>query len=100
MAQITNPIAIKFCNEQIRPLCEQIRALKVLMVSAKTQWDSGTNAFFAGNADTVEDHREAEGVSRLVGLDVNQVMTIMATLITDINDQIISKPCVRGLTAG
>jgi len=98
MAVISDPIALKFVNEQVRPLCEQIRALKVLMVSAETQWDGGTNVFFANGADVVGDD-PADGRSRLTALNVSQVMTIMSTLIVDINDQIIALPCVRPLTA-
>jgi len=98
MAQITNPEAIRFVNEQIRPLCERARALKAEIAAMQTNWYGGLNGEFDGNggADTVEDGREAEGVSRLIGGEVtNAVAQLFAVL--DLNAEIIAKPCVRAL---
>lgn len=95
MAQITDAEAIRFCNEVVRPLCEELRALRVRIVAAQTQWFLGLNTVFAAPADTVEDGRAAEGVSRLTAADVtNAVAQLLAV---DPNAQIIQKPCVRQL---
>ncbi len=94
---ITDPEALRFINEQIRPLCESTRALKVRMSAMKTMWDDHIGALIPSDTSAVEDGRESEGVSRLTGLDVNNVRNAMAVLITSIGDTVIGKPCVRPL---
>lgn len=94
MAQITNPEAIRYCNEVIRPLCEEARALAVRVAAAQTAWNGGISANFANNDDTVEDGREAEGVSRLTALNVSQAYGELIEVL-GMNTEIIQKPCVR-----
>ncbi len=97
MADITDPQAIKFVNEQIRQLSERCRNLKAEIASASTQWFGGINNLFPNTADPVQDGRESEGVSRLTGADINSVMSIVIGAAGQINDEIISKPCVQPL---
>lgn len=94
MAQITDPEAIRFCNETVRPLCEEARALAAKVAALTTLWYGGINSKFPNSAnDTVEDGREGEGVSRLTGADVNNVLTQLLGI--TLNSEIIQKPCVR-----
>lgn len=95
MPQITNPEAIQFVNTALRPLCEEARILAVRIAAAQTQWFLGTNAAFAAGADTVEDGRDAEGISRLTGADVTNAMSQLLGI--SLNAEIIQKPCVRQL---
>jgi hypothetical protein len=95
VAQITNPEAIRFVNEVVRPLCEELRGFAVRKAAAETLWNSGLNAHFANNADTVEDGREGEGVSRLTALQVSQAVGEIFGV--DPNAEIVAKPCVRQL---
>jgi hypothetical protein len=98
MAAITNQEAIRLVNEQVRPLCEKVRALTAEIAAMKTTWDGGINAVIGSNAnDTLEDGREAEGVSRLNALQITQAVGQL-TGITP-NAEIIAKPCVRPLEA-
>lgn len=97
MAQITNPEAIRFVNETIRPLCEDARLLQLKINALSTLWFLGINASFSGNADTVEDGRDANGVSRLTGADVTNAVSQL--LGVSLNSQIIQKPCVRQIPA-
>lgn len=91
MAVITDPEALRFVNEQVRPLCEELRAFKARADAAKITWQAGLSAKFP-NGDTVQD-RVAEGVSVLTGLEVQQAVGELFGVTP--NAQIISKPCVR-----
>lgn len=100
MAGIVDPIAIKFSNEQVRPLAEQLRALMVKITSAETDWFAGINTKFPNDTSIVTDNRVAEGVSVLTGADINSLMSIAIAMRNAGNTQIVAKPCVRGLTVG
>ena len=102
MADITNPEAIAFCNEYIRPLAEQVRALKARIDAAGTRWFSGVNvAVGTSSADQIADGREAEGVSRLTAADVTNLMSQLLTIQAQLEQSgvagIVEKPCVRPL---
>jgi hypothetical protein len=95
VAQIANPEAVRFVNEVVRPLCEEARAFRVRVAALSTEWFLGKNNVFAAAGDTVEDGREAEGVSRLTAGDVtNAVAQLLAF---EPNTEIVQKPCVRTL---
>jgi len=100
---ITDPQAIRFCNETVRPLCERTRALRADINAARAAYDAGIGDFFFNHgAEDVEDGREAEGISRLVG---NDVLAFVALLLEDVKNTLneqgnaatIAKPCVRDL---
>lgn len=97
---ITNPEAVKFSNEQIRPLCEEARALMARITSMQTSWFAGVNTEFPNDTTAVADNRDAEGASRLVGTDINGAVSNLLAILAASNAQIISKPCVRALSAG
>ena len=97
MADVTDPAAIKFANDTIRPLAEQARALKARITDATNTWFAGMNAKFPNDASNVVDGRTAEGVTELTGADVNSVMGDLIGAAGQLNDQIIGKPCVRPL---
>lgn len=100
---ITDPQAIRFSNEVVRPLCERMRSLKADIDAARAAYDGGIGDFFFGhNGEAVEDGREADGVSRLTGNDVlawvdftlyQQKAAMEATGVPGM----IAKPCVRTL---
>lgn len=96
---ITDPQAIRFCNEVIRPLCEELRAVKAKIDAGTVTWIA-IQALVPNNAaEIVEDGRESEGVSRISGADVRAVVAILATVGTAVTDATIGKPCVRALQA-
>ena len=76
---IEDPRAIKFSNEQVRPLAESFRALKARVDAALVTWYGGVNALFPNDSTALSDGREAEGVSRLTGADVNSLAGVLAT---------------------
>ncbi len=98
---ISNPEAIRYVNEVIRPVCEEIRALEARISSHITTWDNGVNALIPVDGGEVQDSRD--DVSTLQGNDVVGVM-VQLNAIRDLLNQVgvpgvIAKPCVRALEA-
>lgn len=96
---ITGPEEIKFVNEYIRPMCETIRFMKARGDDFAIKW-AGISGSFPNDTTAVEDGRDAEGISRLTGADINAVATVFNTLLGDIDvsaEAVIAKPCVRPL---
>lgn len=100
MAAITDPEAIRFVNEVVRPLCNRVRSLRADINSARAAYDAGIgDRFYGHDADTIEDGREAEGVSRLIASDVlafvGLVLEGMKNTLNDTgNAAVVGKPCV------
>lgn len=99
---IDNPQAIRYVNEVIRPKAESLRALKAEVDAALVQWFGGVNALVPNDAgEAVDDGRENEGVSRLTGADVNNLVTQLAAYQTQLDQEgvaaVVSKPCVNQL---
>ncbi len=102
MADIVNPQAIAFSNNEVRPLAESVRALKARIDSAMTQWFSGMNVLIPNDVNEIlEDGRGDDGISRLNGDDIVGLMSILHGLQINLNTSgyadRISKPCVRPL---
>ena len=103
MADITSPEAIKFANEQVRPLAEAMQALDYRIQACLTQWYATASALFPVDAEAMlQDGREADGVSRLSGNDVVLLITQLAAYKTAMDGagvrNVIAKPTVRALT--
>lgn len=98
---ITDPEAIKFVNEYIRPMCEQVRYMGARGSDFANKWNLLAADFPNDAAELVEDGRDAEGISRLTGEDINATATVFLTLLASIGtpeaQATISKPCVRPL---
>lgn len=98
---ITDQRAVKFTNEVVRPLSEDIRNLVARIEAAKISWFAGTNVLFPNRIDAaLDDGRDGEGVSRLTGADVNSFMAIAINMQAASNAEIISKPTVRAMKIG
>jgi hypothetical protein len=72
----------------------------LLIDNANTQWFAGINTTVPNTSEALADGRDAEGVSRLTGADINSAMSILGAMKTASNSEIISKPCVRALEVG
>jgi len=97
---ITNPEAIKFVNEYIRPMCENVRASNARGTDFAIKWAGLSGDFPNDPNEIVEDGRDAEGVSRLSGADIQAVAAVFDALLGDLDltaQSIIQKPCVRPL---
>jgi hypothetical protein len=103
---ITSPQAVRFVNDEIRPMSERLRDVKAKIDSLLDKWTSdGISALIANDdREALEDGRDAEGVSRLNGKDVNQMVALLTSLQTRLNQagtsSVISKPTVRQLDVG
>ena len=96
---IDDPRAIKFINETLRPLAEKTRALGAEYLAAATAWQVAIGALVPNDTTPVDDGREAEGVSRLTGADVNTFMGMLLALREGGNQGAVERLCVRPLQA-
>ena len=98
---ITDPEAIKFVNEYIRPMCENVRYMGARGTDFANKWAQIGALFPDSAAEAVEDGRDGQGVSRLTGEDINAVAGVFTLLLSEISgvtaQAVISKPCVRPL---
>jgi len=97
---ITDPEAIKFTNDYIRPMCENLRYMSARGADWAQKWAELSSKFPNNDSDMVEDGREAEGISRLSGADINAVAAVFGSLLTIMDataQTAIHKPCVRPL---
>lgn len=99
---ITDPVAIRFVNEQLRPIAEKMRATKIELKQSFADWQQKVSAnVTADSKEMLEDGREAEGVTRLSGADITafiEVLTKYNAVGDEIGiDDVINKLCVRPL---
>ena len=97
---VTDALAIKFVNERIRPAAEQLRNLKIQFEELRAVWDQGASSLVPNSpAEVIEDGREAEGVSRLTGQDINLMVTridaMLAPLQAGFAMDVVHKAVVR-----
>lgn len=80
---ITDPIAIRYCNEVFRPLAEELNSALAKVDRVITDLNPDAKnllALFPDTEDVVKDNREAEGVSRLSGKDCVRIIKIYQSL--------------------
>ena len=104
---ITDPRAIKFTNEVVRPLAERIRDVLEDVARAEQSWADEVGALIPNTADVLEDGRDAEGVSRLTGAEINSLRAVFVQIknlragsaVTSLAnvDTRIGRACVRSL---
>jgi len=95
---ITDPEVIRFINEEVRPLAEQMRAMKIKSAQIVARWfGNAINSRTPNDSTAVDDGRQTEGASRLTGADVNSLIGQAANISSQFNTDIIEKPCVRPL---
>lgn len=103
MAQITDSQVIAFVNGTVRPLAETIRLLDANNEDAIAQYFSKISPIVSSNVatDTIEDGRDAEGVSRLTLGDIQNFITLLSDMKTKFDGagvrDTIRKPTVRQL---
>lgn len=103
MADITDPQVIKFANEHIRPLAEQLRDFKAYLDDAAATYQAEIAGLLTphANGDMLADSREGRGVSRLSKADINGFLAELNSLKSALEAagvmDTIRKPCVRPL---
>ena len=99
---ITNLEAVKFSNEQVRPISEKMRNLYYECKSMESDWYNGVNTMIPNDdAEILEDNRPSD--SDLSGVDIINMAVQVAGYIAMIEQtgvlNIIAKPCVRAMKA-
>ena len=97
---ITNPEAIRYANEMIRPLSEQLRGVLFQLESLEEAVQRIMPMIPNDATEIVEDGREAEGISRLTGADVHRLVnlrTAILQLVAPEDKAAVLKACVRPL---
>lgn len=103
MADITDPIVIRFVNEHLRPLAETVRDANVQIREAASVWTDQVAPLLTAHAaaDPLADGREAEGVSRLDKADLTAFVAVAGQFITLLDGagimNTVRKPTVRVL---
>jgi hypothetical protein len=97
--ELADAEVVRFLNEEVRPWAERLRALKAEAHSTTVRWQSISGSIMQ-DTRVIEDGRSAEGISRLTGNDVHDLMFVVSTLnstLTGVADATIEKPTVRPL---
>lgn len=85
MADITNPTAVKFCNETIRPLADRYAQLYYAAKRGGDVWTAqGLAALIPNTTDPVIDGSATDGRATITGAMVNGFVANCVTLITDL----------------
>jgi hypothetical protein len=94
---------IAYLNNDIRPLSQEVRALKARIDAAAIKWFGELSPLVVNDAKTIDDGRAAEGVSQLTGADVTNLVTQLLAIQAVLNGAgvaaVIQKPCVKSLEA-
>ena len=97
---ITNEEAIRFTNEQIRPMAEKLRNLYYEAKALQVDWFNGMSVLIPNSVDEIL-MDERTDVSELSGADISNIITQLSTIITQFEGvgvlNVIQKPCVRPL---
>lgn len=104
MAEITNPQAVKFCNEKCRTLADQIqrmdRTLSQFMLLVVRDWESVAEVDAAQNTDLVVDGSATDGRPPVTRLNVGELKYVIeqlqACMNTDDRRAVVNKWAVNG----
>lgn len=103
MAEMTDPKLIKFANEHLRPLAEDVRDLKAWIDDAAATYQSEIAGIMSGNVngDTLNDGRAGQGVSVLTKADITGLIGVLNTIKTALDGagvmDTVRKPTVQPL---
>jgi hypothetical protein len=83
---ITNPQAVTFCNEKIRPVADRYAQLYWFAKMVLTEWNStGMSAIIPNQGgETVVDGSETDGRTPISGAHVNGMITNLQLLVNDL----------------
>ena len=100
MPPINNPEIIRFANEMIRPLAEELRSIVVSLDAAQDAVDR-LLPMIPNDDSIIDDGRASEGVSQLVGAEIHAMASIRDQILALSNQPgvraLISKTSVRPL---
>lgn len=85
MAEITNPEAVKFCNERVRTVADRLAQMYYEAKAVSDEWTANNlGAIIAyDNTDLVVDGSATDGRHPVSGADVNGLMNRLNELVAD-----------------
>lgn len=80
---ITNPSAVKFCNERVRVLADQIARVHTTIGLLAAEWEAkGLGDLIPDDAkEIVEDGSSVDGRTPISGADVHQMLSLVKDLL-------------------
>ena len=85
MAQITDPEAVRFCNEKVRVAADKLAQAYHFAKQVTQEWTANNlgETIAYDNSDLVVDGSETDGRHPISGVDVNNLITRLNELQTD-----------------
>ena len=87
-----------FVDQQLRPICEQMRAIDVRVAALATALYAGVNALVPNDGTAYDDGRTDQGLTPMVGSDIHNAVANLLGILAGTaayNTEVISKPTVR-----
>jgi len=85
MSNITNPEAVKFCNEKVRALADAATAYYYVALAAVNEWNANSlGTVIPYTADTIVDGSETDGRTPITGAKVNGLIDHVEAMIVDL----------------
>jgi len=85
MADITNPQAVKFCNEQARRIADAYAGMYYFAKSVGDVWTAqGISALIPNDASVIIDGSVQDGRATITGAMVNGLVSTLAGLVNDL----------------
>lgn len=85
MADITDPEAVRYANEVIRPLADKATAYYYAALAAINEWTAtGMATKIPNTADVIVDGSATDGRSPITGAKVNGLIGHVGTMVADL----------------
>lgn len=84
---ITDPKAVRFCNEQIRPSCDKLTQFYWFIKAVKQEYLATpglATAIPSSASEVVADGADTDGRTQITGADVQAALTHLNTLIASL----------------
>lgn len=86
----------RFINEQVRPLAEEMRAIKLRQLALDAEWQS-ISAGIPNDGTIIPDGRETEGIRQLTGQQINDIIYAVNVNAGAVNLATMAPACVRAV---
>jgi len=84
MADITNPEAVRFCNERVRVAADKLATAYLFAKAVSAEWYANNlGELLPVSADPVIDGSAADGRHPITGNDVSNLITRLSELVAD-----------------
>lgn len=85
MPDITDPQAVRYCNEVIRPLADKATEYYYKAVAALNEWNANSlGTLITDTADTIIDGSATDGRTPITGAHVNNLVDHVQAMVTDL----------------